>query len=149
MILASSVILSCCQTWGIFERIFAEKDVHGLTLFHGSLRVAHRFLPELIPYFTSPALMVYVEFRWMRQNIVCLAQICCRIKDQIHRFVLISTTDQVSAQINTCSFSWLTLFAGLCFFGMPSFLCLFFFGSCFFGMPSFHLFFLILLSDSI
>ena len=47
---------------GIFERIFTEKDVHGLTLFHGSLRDAHRFLPELIPYFTSPALMVYVEF---------------------------------------------------------------------------------------
>ena len=33
---------------GIFERIFAEKDVHGLTLFHGSLRVAHSILPAFI-----------------------------------------------------------------------------------------------------
>ena len=30
---------------GIFERIFIEKDVHGLTLFHRSLKVAHSFLP--------------------------------------------------------------------------------------------------------
>ena len=30
---------------GIFERIFTEKDVHGLTLFHRSLKVAHSFLP--------------------------------------------------------------------------------------------------------
>ena len=36
---------------GIFERIFTEKDVHGLTLFHGSLRIAHCFSLELIPYF--------------------------------------------------------------------------------------------------
>ena len=50
------------QDLEIFERIFSRKIVHGLTLFHGSLRITHCFLPTLIPYFTSPALMVYVEF---------------------------------------------------------------------------------------
>ena len=127
MILASCVILSYCQTWGFLKEFLQKKDVHGLTLFHGSLRIAHSFLPALIPYFTSPALMVYVEFRWMRQNVVYLAQIRCKIKDWIHRFVLISTTDQVSGQINTCSFSCLVLFGGSCFFGTPSFLSLSFF----------------------
>ena len=34
---------------GIFERIFIEKGVHGLTLFYGSLKVTHNFLPELTP----------------------------------------------------------------------------------------------------
>ena len=34
---------------GIFERIFTEKDVHGLTLFYGSLKVTHNSLPELNP----------------------------------------------------------------------------------------------------
>ena len=34
---------------GIFERIFIEKDVHGLTLFYRSFKVAHSFLPELTP----------------------------------------------------------------------------------------------------
>ena len=36
---------------GIFERIFAEKDVHGLTLFHGSLRITHCFFTSTYPLF--------------------------------------------------------------------------------------------------
>ena len=36
---------------GIFERIFTEKDVHGLTLFHGSLRIAHCFFTSTSPLF--------------------------------------------------------------------------------------------------
>ena len=51
MILASSVILSCCQTWGFLKEFSQKKDVHGLTLFHGSLRIAHCFSLELVPYF--------------------------------------------------------------------------------------------------
>ena len=36
---------------GSFERIFAEKDVHGLTLFPGSLRIAHCFFISTYPLF--------------------------------------------------------------------------------------------------
>ena len=35
----------------IFERIFAEKDVHGLTLFRGSLRIAHCFFTSTYSQF--------------------------------------------------------------------------------------------------
>ena len=36
--------------FGDFEKnFFSEKNVHGLTLFHGSLRVVHSFLPAFIP----------------------------------------------------------------------------------------------------
>ena len=125
MILASSVILSCCQTWGFLKEFSHKKMFMVLLFFHGSLKVAHSFVLAFIPYFTSPVLMVYVEFRWMRQNVICLTQICCKVKDWIHRFILIFMTDQVTAQINTCSFSCLTLFARSCFFGMPSFLSFF------------------------
>ena len=150
MILASSVILSCCQTCGFLKEFFFQKNCSWSYSLPCVSQSRSQLLTSIYPYFTSPALMVYVKFQWMRQNVICLAQIYCKIKDWIHKFILIFMTDQVSAQINTCSFSCLTLFAGSCFSGMPSFLSLFF-GSCFFGMPSFllSLSFLILLADSI
>jgi len=36
---------------GNFERNFVEKDVHGLTLFHGFLRIAHCFFTSTSPLF--------------------------------------------------------------------------------------------------
>ena len=108
---------------GIFERnFFFKKNCSWSYSLPWVSQSRSQLLTSIYLYFTSPALMVYVEFRWMRQNVICLAQIYCKIKDWIHRFILIFTNDQVSAQLNTCSFSCLTLFAGSCFFGMPSFL---------------------------
>ena len=36
---------------GIFERIFAKKDVHGLPLFYGSLKITHCFFTSTYPLF--------------------------------------------------------------------------------------------------
>ena len=61
---------------GIFERIFAEKDVHGLTLFHGSLRIAHCFFTSTYPllYLTGSdgicgVLMNEVEWHLLDSNL--------------------------------------------------------------------------------
>ena len=79
---------------GIFERIFAEKDVHGLTLFHGSLRITHFFFTSTYPlvYLTGSnricgVLMNEVEWHLLNSNLLLDQKLDPQVDTHIYELI--------------------------------------------------------------
>ena len=81
---------------GTFERIFAEKDVHGLTLFSGSLRIAHCFFTSTYPLFyligsdsICGVLMNEVEWHLLNSNLLLDQKLDPQVDTHIYELIML------------------------------------------------------------
>ena len=79
---------------GIFERIFTEKDVHGLTLFQGSLIIAHCFFTSTYPLFyltgsdrICGVLMNEVEWHLLNSNLLQDQKLDPQVDTHIYKLI--------------------------------------------------------------